>query len=258
MKILLAGATGVVGRRLIPLLVQAGHEVAGTTRRSERAGMLRELGASPVVLDVLNTGDVRAAVAAIDPDAVIHQLTDLADEDFEANSHLRIAGTRNLVDAAKAAGVETMVAQSIAWLYVPGDAPAVETDPLDANLPPYEGIAALESAVSEMPHGVVLRYGALYGPAPGTRRTGRSPSACARAACASRRPGRRSCTPTTRPRRRSRRSTGPPEPSTSSTTSRRPRRTGCPSTARRSARRRRATRDGTRRRRGARPPTPRR
>ncbi|MCP9982379.1 NAD-dependent epimerase/dehydratase family protein [Actinomadura madurae] len=164
MKILLAGATGVVGRRLIPLLVQAGHEVAGTTRRSERAGMLRELGASPVVLDVLNTGDVRAAVAAIDPDAVIHQLTDLADEDFEANSHLRIAGTRNLVDAAKAAGVETMVAQSIAWLYVPGDAPAVETDPLDANLPPYEGIAALESAVSEMPHGVVLRYGALYGP----------------------------------------------------------------------------------------------
>ncbi|SFP74817.1 Nucleoside-diphosphate-sugar epimerase [Actinomadura madurae] len=164
MKILLAGATGVVGRRLIPLLVQAGHEVAGTTRRSERAGMLRELGASPVVLDVLNTGDVRAAVAAIDPDAVIHQLTDLADEDFEANSHLRIAGTRNLVDAAKAAGVETMVAQSIAWLYVPGDAPAVETDPLDANLPPYEGIAALESAVSKMPRGVVLRYGALYGP----------------------------------------------------------------------------------------------
>ncbi|GGQ12193.1 nucleoside-diphosphate-sugar epimerase [Actinomadura coerulea] len=164
MKILLAGATGVVGRRLIPLLVQAGHEVAGTTRRTERTGMIRDLGAAPVVLDVLDAAAVREAMAAERPDAVVHQLTDLSAEDFEANSRLRIVGTRNLVDAAKAAGVRTMVAQSIAWLYVPGDAPAVETDPLDSHLPPYAGIAALEEAVSEMPHGVVLRYGALYGP----------------------------------------------------------------------------------------------
>ncbi|RFS83701.1 NAD(P)-dependent oxidoreductase [Actinomadura spongiicola] len=163
MKILLAGATGVVGRRLIPLLVQAGHEVAGTTRRTERADLLRELGATPVVLDVLDADAVHEAVAAERPDAVIHQLTDLSAEDFAANSHLRIEGTRNLVDAARAADVETMIAQSIAWLYVPGDTPAVETDPLDSSLPPYEGIAALEAAVAEMPHGVVLRYGALYG-----------------------------------------------------------------------------------------------
>ncbi|MEU8123309.1 NAD(P)-dependent oxidoreductase [Spirillospora sp. NPDC049024] len=164
MKILLAGATGVVGRRLIPLLVQAGHEVAGTTRRTERTGMLRDLGAAPVLLDVLDAGAVRDAMAAVRPDAVIHQLTDLSDEDFEANSHLRIVGTRNLVDAARAAGVQTMIAQSIAWLYVPGEAPAVETDPLDSHLPPYAGIASLEQAVAEMPHGVILRYGALYGP----------------------------------------------------------------------------------------------
>ncbi|TDD84643.1 NAD(P)-dependent oxidoreductase [Actinomadura darangshiensis] len=164
MKILLAGATGVVGRRLIPLLVQAGHEVAGTTRRPERAGMLRGLGAAPVVVDVFDAAAVRSAVAAERPDAVIHQLTDLSDEDFEANSQLRIEGTRNLVEAAKAAGVETMIAQSIAWLYVPGDAAATEADPLDAHLPPYAGIAALENAVAEMPRGVVLRYGALYGP----------------------------------------------------------------------------------------------
>ncbi|MFI0372812.1 NAD-dependent epimerase/dehydratase family protein [Actinomadura sp. 1N219] len=164
MKILLAGATGVVGRRLIPLLVQAGHEVAGTTRRSERAGPLRDLGAAPVVVDVLDAAAVREVVAAERPDAVIHQLTDLSDEDFEANSQLRIEGTRNLVDAARAEGVETMIAQSIAWLYVAGDAPAVETDPLDAALPPYAGVAALEAAVGEMPRGVVLRYGALYGP----------------------------------------------------------------------------------------------
>lgn len=164
MKILLAGATGVVGRRLIPLLVQAGHEVAGTTRRSDRAGLLRDLGAAPVVVDMLDGPAVRDAVAAERPDAVIHQLTDLSAEDFQANSRLRVAGTRHLVDAAKAAGVETMVAQSIAWLYVPGDAAAVESDPLDSSLPPYAGVAALEDAVGEMPRGVVLRYGALYGP----------------------------------------------------------------------------------------------
>ncbi|MFA1537636.1 NAD-dependent epimerase/dehydratase family protein [Actinomadura monticuli] len=164
MKILLAGATGVVGRRLIPLLVQAGHEVAGTTRRTERAGLLRDLGAAPVVVDMLDGPAVRDAVAAERPDAVIHQLTDLSEEDFDANSQLRITGTRHLVDAARAAGVETMIAQSIAWLYVPGDAAAVETDPLDSSLPPYAGVAALEDAVGEMAHGVVLRYGALYGP----------------------------------------------------------------------------------------------
>jgi nucleoside-diphosphate-sugar epimerase len=164
LKILLAGATGVVGRRLIPLLVQAGHEVAGTTRRSERTGLLRDLGAAPVIVDMLDAEAVRDTVAAERPDAVIHQLTDLSEEDFDANSRLRITGTRNLVDAAKAAGVETMVAQSIAWLYVPGTSPAVESDPLDPTLPPYAGVAALEEAVGEMPRGVVLRYGALYGP----------------------------------------------------------------------------------------------
>ncbi|OLT38407.1 dTDP-glucose 4,6-dehydratase [Actinomadura sp. CNU-125] len=164
MKILLAGATGVIGRRLTPLLVQAGHEVAGTTRDSERAGSITELGAEPVVMDALDPGSVREAVAATRPDVVMHQLTDLSAENFEANSHLRIEGTRNLVDAALDADVRTMIAQSIAWLYRPGEGPAVEDDVLDAKLPPYSGIAALEKAVGEMPHGVVLRYGALYGP----------------------------------------------------------------------------------------------
>ncbi|MFB4298214.1 NAD-dependent epimerase/dehydratase family protein [Actinomadura sp. NTSP31] len=164
LKIFLAGATGVIGRRLIPLLVQAGHEVAGTTRRPERTGSIAALGAAPVVVDVMDAAAVREAVAEARPDAVVHQLTDLTGEDFEANSRLRVEGTRNLVDAAKAAGVETMVAQSIAWLYLPGDTPAAETDPLDPSLPPFAGIAALENAVAEMPRGVVLRYGALYGP----------------------------------------------------------------------------------------------
>ncbi|MGI5166864.1 NAD-dependent epimerase/dehydratase family protein [Spirillospora sp. CA-253888] len=164
MKIFLAGATGVVGRQLIPLLVEAGHQVVGTTRRPERAADLSALGADPVVVDALDGAALAVAVAAARPDAIVHQLTDLSAEDFAANSRLRIEGTRNLVEAAKAAGVETMVAQSIAWLYRPGETPAVETDPLDPTLPPYEGVAALEEAVAEMPRGVVLRYGALYGP----------------------------------------------------------------------------------------------
>ena len=164
LKILVAGATGVVGRRLVPLLVEAGHEVAGTTRRPERTESIAAQKARPIVLDVLDADAVREVVAAERPDAIIHQLTDLANEDFEANSHLRIHGTRNLVEAAKESGVELMIAQSIAWLYVPGDRPAVETDPLDPTLPPSKGVIALEEAVATMPRGVVLRYGALYGP----------------------------------------------------------------------------------------------
>ncbi|MFC5745902.1 NAD-dependent epimerase/dehydratase family protein [Actinomadura rugatobispora] len=164
MKILVAGATGVVGRRLVPLLVQAGHEVAGTTRRAGRARSIADQKARPIVLDVFDAEAVRAVVAAERPDAIVHQLTDLAAEDFDANSRLRVHGTRNLVEAAGESGVELMIAQSIAWVYVPGERPAVESDPLDPKLPPSEGVIALEEAVASMPRGVVLRYGALYGP----------------------------------------------------------------------------------------------
>jgi nucleoside-diphosphate-sugar epimerase len=164
LKILVAGATGVVGRRLVPLLVRAGHEVAGTTRRAERARALADQKAKPVIVDIFDEEAVRAAVAEVRPDAIVHQLTDLADEDFTANSRLRVIGTRNLVNAAREADVELMIAQSIAWLYESGgERPAVESDPLDPKLPPYEGIIALEDAVATMPRGVVLRYGALYG-----------------------------------------------------------------------------------------------
>jgi nucleoside-diphosphate-sugar epimerase len=163
-KILVAGATGAIGSRLVPLLVQAGHTVAGTTRRAERAQSLRDAGATPLVLDVYDAAELRETVAREAPDAIIHQLTDLSAEDFDANGRLRVEGTRNLVEAAKAAGVPMMIAQSIAWAYMPGDAPAVEGDPLDPTVPPYKGVAALEEAVRTMPHGIVLRYGALYGP----------------------------------------------------------------------------------------------
>jgi nucleoside-diphosphate-sugar epimerase len=165
MRIFLAGAGGAIGRRLTPLLVEAGHAVAGTTRRSERAATLRALGARPVVLDVRDAATVREALLEERPDVVIHQLTDLSAEDFAANGDLRVDGTRNLVEGARAAGVETMVAQSIAWLYAgTGAEPATENEPLDPELRGHQGVAALEAAVATMPRGVILRNGLFYGP----------------------------------------------------------------------------------------------
>lgn len=169
MHVFLAGATGVIGRRLIPRLTERGHRVTAMTRHPGRAALLRGLGAEPVVADAFARGAVVSALLGAAPDAVIHQLTDLSASDTAANARLRIHGTRNLVDAARIAGVERMVAQSIAWAYAPGDGPATEDVPLDleAALPrqtTVEGVAALEAAVAGLPEGVVLRYGLLYGP----------------------------------------------------------------------------------------------
>ncbi|GAA4562586.1 NAD-dependent epimerase/dehydratase family protein [Planotetraspora kaengkrachanensis] len=169
MRIFLAGATGVIGRRMVPLLVEEGHEVTALTRRPDRAAALRASGAEPVVADALDPASLAAAVREAAPDIVMHQLTDLATGDFAANAALRRQGTRNLVDASLAAGVRRMVAQSIAWIYEAGDEPADETAPLDLAAPGERGTrvagaAALESAVQEMPEWIVLRYGEFYGP----------------------------------------------------------------------------------------------
>ncbi|MFJ4342337.1 NAD-dependent epimerase/dehydratase family protein [Streptomyces sp. NPDC088915] len=157
MRVLVAGATGAVGRQLVPRLEAAGHEVVGISRRGPR----------PV--DVLDAEAVRRAVAGVAPDAVVHQLTDLGGADGAANDRVRVEGTRNLVDAAREAGVGRIVAQSISWAHAPGDAPADESVPLDPaeELPRARvvaGVRALESAVAELPEAVVLRYGILYGP----------------------------------------------------------------------------------------------
>ncbi|GIH19824.1 NAD-dependent epimerase/dehydratase family protein [Rugosimonospora africana] len=156
MRILLAGSTGVVGRRLGPLLTARGHEVVGLARNG------------PVAVDVLDREAVAAAVRDARPDVVMHQLTSLSTGDFAANSRLRREGTRNLVDAALAVGVRRIVAQSIAWAYEPGAEPATEQTPLDLGAAGQRqtsvaGVAALESAVREAPEWVVLRYGTLYG-----------------------------------------------------------------------------------------------
>jgi nucleoside-diphosphate-sugar epimerase len=169
MRIFIAGGTGAIGSRLVPRLVEAGHAVVAATRTQGGADRLAAAGATPRVVDVYDRGALVAAVGEARPEVVVHQLTDLAGGDTNANAALRVKGTRHLVDAAKAAGVRRMVAQSIAWAYAPGAGPAVESDPLEltatgARGTSVQGVAALEAAVAELREFVVLRYGLLYGP----------------------------------------------------------------------------------------------
>jgi nucleoside-diphosphate-sugar epimerase len=177
LKIFLAGAGGAIGRRLVPLLIAAGHDVVGATRSTEKVAALRALGPAPVVVDVFDAVALIRAVKAAAPQVVIHQLTDLPcapntpgfEEGLERNARLRIAGTRNLVAAAKATGVRRLIAQSIAFVYAPKEGTHVESDPLNLAATGIrkrmvDGVVALEDATLQMPEGIVLRYGLLYGP----------------------------------------------------------------------------------------------
>jgi len=170
MRILLAGGAGAIGRQLTPALAAAGHQVWATSRSAAKARTLEADGAHPLVMDVYVPDSVEAAFESARPDAVIHQLTDLSAYDLDANSRIRIEGTRILVDAAKRHGVGRMVAQSISWVVPDGDALATESEPFRKGLMP--GVAELESAVLELPEGVVLRFGQFYGP--GTWRSSRA------------------------------------------------------------------------------------
>jgi nucleoside-diphosphate-sugar epimerase len=179
MRIFLAGATGVIGRPLLALLVRAGHEVTGTTRSAARARTIADAGARAAVVDVFDADALRSAVVEARPEVVIHQLTDLPDEadpakiaaSLAANARIRIEGTKNLIVAAKAAGARRLIAQSIAFVYAPGPEPHAEADPLlpardDEASISARGVHALEGAVTGTPRlaGIVLRYGRLYGP----------------------------------------------------------------------------------------------
>ncbi len=172
MKIFLAGAGGAIGRRLTPLLVRNGHTVVGTTRSADKAEAIAKLGAVPAVVDVFDADALERAVVEAKPQAVIHQLTDLAfapgtpqyEEGLRRNARLRIEGTPNLVAAAKAAGVSRMVAQSIAWIYAAGEGAHTEDDALVTGTTSADAVRALEQAVLALSDGIVLRYGFLFGP----------------------------------------------------------------------------------------------
>jgi nucleoside-diphosphate-sugar epimerase len=180
-RIFLAGASGVIGRVLAPLLIADGWKIFGTTRSAEKAQALRRNGVEPVVVDVFDAEALQQAVAEARPSIVMHQLTDLPrgpnpasmDEARARNARLREVGTRNLVAAAIRAGAGRLIAQSIAFAYAPGPIPHAESDPLDVLAPgsvgvSARGVAGLEQAVLGAGlHGIVLRYGRLYGPGTG-------------------------------------------------------------------------------------------
>ena len=187
MKIFLAGAGGAIGRRLTPLLRAAGHQVAGTTRSADKADALRQLGAEPVVVDVFDAEALTRAVKAAAPQAIIHQLTDLAfppsspryQEGLARNARLRVEGTRNLAAAARAAGVTRMIAQSIAFIYADGAGARVESDPLSdepAMAGPSQRCRRWRDAVLALPQGIVLRYGFFYGPGTWSEEAARTPA----------------------------------------------------------------------------------
>jgi nucleoside-diphosphate-sugar epimerase len=176
MRVFLAGATGALGTRLIPQLRSRGHDVVGLTR--SRPEIVQALGAEPAVGDALDRGAVTEAVAAAQPDVIVHQLTALSgqldmrrfDRAFAATNRLRTEGTDNLLAAARAADVKGFVAQSFAgWPYARTGGPAkAEDDPLDPDPPrafraTLDAIRHLETAVTAF-GGIVLRYGGFYGP----------------------------------------------------------------------------------------------
>ena len=181
MRVLVAGATGAIGKQLVPRLVEAGHEVHGMTRSDSKQAMLHELGAVPVVADALDPDQVAEAVGRARPDVIVHELTAIGeldmrhfDRDFAPTNRLRTEGTDHLLSAGQAVGVRRFVAQGISGYgaYARAGGPIkTEEDPLDPSpaREMRETIAAirhLEEAVlgARWTEGIVLRYGAFYGP----------------------------------------------------------------------------------------------
>lgn len=181
MKVFVAGATGALGRQLVPMLVQRGHEVVGMTRTDGKRELLESMGARPAVADALDPEAVGSAVSEAAPEVIVHQLTAIPDSidmrhmdrEFAATNRLRTEGTDHLLSAGRAAGVRRFVAQSFAgWPFArTGGAVKSEEDPLDPDPPAairttLEAIRHLEDAVTgaDWVEGVVLRYGGFYGP----------------------------------------------------------------------------------------------
>ena len=179
MRVFVVGASGAIGTRLVPQLIERGHEVIGTSRSPRNAERVRALGAQPIVLDLLDRNAVIEAVAAAQPDAIVHQATALADVKFSRNldrtfaptNRLRTEGTDALVAAARAAGVGRFVAQSFAsFRYAREGGPVkTEDDPLDptpvsTTRETNAAMRYLDQAVIDA-GGIALRYGGFYGAA---------------------------------------------------------------------------------------------
>jgi nucleoside-diphosphate-sugar epimerase len=181
MKVLVAGATGAIGRQLVPRLVAHGHEVTGMTRSESKAGGIRAMGATPVVADALDPDAVARAVGEAEPEVIVHELTALSesldlrhfDRDFAQTNRLRTEATDHLLAAGRAVGVRRFVAQSFAgWPHARVGGPVkseddpLDPDPLDGMRDALNAILYLEKAVTgaDWTEGIVLRYGGFYGP----------------------------------------------------------------------------------------------
>jgi len=179
MRVFVAGASGALGRPLVPKLVAAGHEVTGMTRSDSKAEAIRRAGARAAVVDVFDADALRGAVEEARPDVIVHELTALPDridyrkeDTYAATNRVRTEGTRNLIAAARAAGARRFVCQSIAFAYrMDGHGLKTEDDPLLTEAPGAFGSGV--SALREMEEmvlgtdgldGLVLRYGFFYGP----------------------------------------------------------------------------------------------
>ena len=154
-RIFLAGASGIIGQRLIPLLVRAGHVVGGMTRSPSKTDLLTHLGAEPILCDVFDREAFIRAVCDFKPEVVLNELTDLPDdaarisERADLNARIRTEGTRNVIEAARRSGSPKILAQSVAWQLPDG--------------PDAQAVAELERSILAE-RGVVLRYGRFYGP----------------------------------------------------------------------------------------------
>lgn len=190
MRIFLAGASGAIGRRLTPLLREAGHDITALTRSPALAAALEEAGIRASVADVFDADALGAALGAARPEVVIHQLTDLPRETstpavlaaaYPRNARIRIDGTRNLLAAARAAHARRFIVQSVAFAYAPGRLPHQESDPLDladgARVVTIRAAADMEQQVLNAPMAaIVLRYGLFYGPGTWSPTPARKPS----------------------------------------------------------------------------------
>ena len=180
MRVFVAGATGAMGKQLVPRLVAAGHDVSGMTSKEANRDLVTELGATPIVADALDPDQVADAVGRANPEVIVHQLTAIGaidlrhlDRDFALTNRLRTEGTDHLLSAGHAVGVKRFVAQSAIYGFYArtGGAVKTEEDPLDPD-PPRDmsktlaAIEHLEDAVlgASWTEGIVLRYGAFYGP----------------------------------------------------------------------------------------------
>jgi nucleoside-diphosphate-sugar epimerase len=181
MKVFVAGATGAIGKQLVPMLIAEGHEVVGMTRTPAKEDLIRQMGARPAVADALDPEAVAQVVAEADPEVVIHQLTVIdagavtrsIDKTFAETNRLRTEGTDHLLGAARAVGAKRFIAQSFAgWPFERTGGPIkTETDPLQDSPPKSVGktlgaIRYLEETVTgaEGIEGIALRYGGFYGP----------------------------------------------------------------------------------------------